>query len=46
MKKFEKYLNTMTKLIMNDLKLYKFLNKYKWEIIENEIYKKFYFQKL
>ena len=29
---------------MNDLKLYKFLNNYNWEIIENEIYKKFIFK--
>ena len=29
---------------MDDSELYKFLNKYNWEIIENQIYKKFIFQ--
>tara|TARA_B100000965_G_C19515134_1_gene723833 strand:+ start:867 stop:1151 length:285 start_codon:yes stop_codon:yes gene_type:complete len=29
---------------MDDSKLYKFLNNYNWEIIENQIYKKFVFK--
>lgn len=30
---------------MDDSELYKFLNNYNWEIIENQIYKKFIFKK-
>jgi 4a-hydroxytetrahydrobiopterin dehydratase len=29
---------------MDDSELYKFLNNYNWEIIENQIYKKFIFK--